>query len=160
MFTQHHDVRTCALLSQLRSKYEGNTFGRVCWCNVKYRLWYLFFYKVNVSVYCNLNTYKIIGQFCSNYLSKLFPQFENIISIARYKLRNIIWEEDVGGRSKSYQSCVCSKHVLSEHRQVIIHISRDLWFLATVFCECRTRRHKMLIFSKLLSKRDFLTHPL
>ena len=139
MFTPYHDVRTCALLSQLRSKYEGNTFVRVCWCNVKYRLWYLFFYKVNVSVYCNLNTYKIIDQFCSNYiillyyLSKLFPKFENIISIARYKLRNIIWEEDVGGRSKSYQSCVCSKHVLSEHRQVIIHISRDLWFLAMIF---------------------------
>ena len=154
MFTPHHDVRTCALLSQLRSKYEGNTFGRVCWCNVKYRLWSLFCYKVNVSVYCNLNTYKIIGLLL-DYLSKFFPQFENIISIARYKLRNIIWEEDVGGRSKSYQSCVCSKHVLSEHRQVIIHISRDLWFLATVLCECRTRKHKMLIFSKLLSKRDF-----
>ena len=76
MFTPHHDVRARALLSQLRSKYEGNTFGRVFRCNVKYRLSYLFFYKVNVSVYCNLG--------------KLFPQFENIISIATYKFRNII----------------------------------------------------------------------
>ena len=148
MFTPYHDVRTCALLSQLRSKYEGNTFGWAFRCNVKYRLSYLFFYKVNVSVYCNLGI-------LLDYLSKLFPQFENIISIARYKLRNIIWEEDVGGRSKSHQSCVSSKHVLNEHRQVIIHISRDLWFLATVFCGCRTRKHDMLIFSKLLSKRDF-----
>ena len=155
MFTPHHDVRTCALLSQLRSKYEGNTFGRVCWCNLKYRLWYLFFYKVNV--YIVIST---LIKSSVDYLSNLFLQCENIISIARDKLRNIIWEEDVGGRSKSHQSCVFSKHVLNEHRQVIIHISRDLWFLATVFCECRTRKHKMLIFSKLLLKRDFSAHPL
>ena len=62
----------------------------------------------------------------NNYLPNLFLQCANIISISRYKLSNMISKEDVGGRSKSHQSCVSSKHVLNEHRQVIIHISRDL----------------------------------
>ena len=87
MFTPHHDVRMCALLSQLRSKYEGNTFGRVCWCNVKYRLWYLFFYKVNVSVYCNLNTYKIIGLFIK-IIPTIWKYYINCkIQIEKYNLR-------------------------------------------------------------------------
>ena len=112
MFTPHHDVRTCALLSQLRSKYEGNTFGRVCCCNVKYRLWYLFFYKVNVSVYCNINSYNIISQFCLNLSShhiawlfikiipKIWKYYINCkIQIEKYNLRRrcrrpvkIIWK--------------------------------------------------------------------
>ena len=92
MFTPYHDVRPCALLSQLRSKYEGNTYGCVCWCNINYRLLYLFFYKVDVSVYCNLNTYKIISRFIAWLFIKIIPTIWKYyinckIQIEKYNLR-------------------------------------------------------------------------